>query len=80
MSWSRGSSRGLRRLFGEIACGFEEEWADGVRDRPDMSKNLLRHLVDILVAVIEESGSIPSGVMDCIVSQFTDYASVSEVD
>jgi sister-chromatid-cohesion protein PDS5 len=42
-----------------------------------MSKNLIRHLVDILVAVVEESSSIPSGVMDCIVSQFTDFASVS---
>jgi len=42
-----------------------------------MSKNLIRHLVDILVAVVEESSSMPSGVMDCIVSQFTDFASVS---
>ena len=42
-----------------------------------MSKNLIRHLVEILVAVVEESSSIPSGVLDCIVGQFETYGMVS---
>ena len=42
-----------------------------------MSKNVIRHLTDILVCLIEESPTIPSGVMDCIIGQFTEYASVS---
>ena len=38
--------------------------------RPDMSKNLIRHMYDILSALIEEAPAIPAGVMDCIISQF----------
>lgn len=41
-----------------------------------MNKTLIRHLVDILVACLEESASIPSGVMDILIGQFKDYASV----
>jgi sister-chromatid-cohesion protein PDS5 len=42
-----------------------------------MSKTLVRHLRDILVALIEEASPIPSGVMDCIIAQFEAQAHVS---
>ena len=42
-----------------------------------MSKNVIRYMVSILVAVVEECGAIPSGVMDCIIDQFERYAKVS---
>ena len=35
-----------------------------------MSKNLIRHMYDILAVLIEEANSIPAGVMDCIINQF----------
>ena len=38
--------------------------------RPDMSKNLIRHMYDILAVLIEEAQSIPAGVMDVIIKQF----------
>ncbi|WVQ83257.1 hypothetical protein IAT38_005396 [Cryptococcus sp. DSM 104549] len=43
--------------------------------RPDMNKTLMRFMRDILVAIIEEAASLPAGVMDCLVSQFENYAS-----
>lgn len=42
-----------------------------------MSKNVIRHLTEILVCLLEESPTVPSGVMDCIIGQFDEYASVS---
>ncbi|WWD07643.1 hypothetical protein V865_005744 [Kwoniella europaea PYCC6329] len=47
--------------------------------RPDMNKTLIRHLRDILVSLIEEAHQIPQGVMDCLISQFENYASRPEV-
>lgn len=35
-----------------------------------MSKNLIRHMYEILSVLIDEASSIPTGVMDCIISQF----------
>lgn len=45
--------------------------------RPDMSKTLIRHMRDILVALIEEASPIPSGVMDCIIARFEAQVEVS---
>lgn len=45
--------------------------------RPDMNKTLMRYMRDVLVAIIEEASSLPTGVMDCIIGQFEMYASVS---
>lgn len=42
-----------------------------------MSKNIIRHLVNILVAVLDEAASVPPGVMDCIIAQFENYSDVS---
>ena len=39
-----------------------------------MSKNLIRYMSQILIALLEESASIPSGVLDIIVDQFTNHA------
>ncbi|WWC86884.1 uncharacterized protein L201_001763 [Kwoniella dendrophila CBS 6074] len=47
--------------------------------RPDMNKTLIRYLRDILVALIEESSSLPQGVMDCLINQFENYATRPEV-
>nr|XP_018265446.1 uncharacterized protein I303_01812 [Kwoniella dejecticola CBS 10117]OBR87604.1 hypothetical protein I303_01812 [Kwoniella dejecticola CBS 10117] len=47
--------------------------------RPDMNKTLIRYLRDILVALIEEASQLPQGVMDCLISQFENYASKPEV-
>ncbi|OCF45868.1 hypothetical protein I317_00356 [Kwoniella heveanensis CBS 569] len=47
--------------------------------RPDMNKVLIRHLRDILVALIEESTSIPSIGMDCIIEQFELFSSKPDV-
>nr|XP_019008459.1 uncharacterized protein I206_07018 [Kwoniella pini CBS 10737]OCF47240.1 hypothetical protein I206_07018 [Kwoniella pini CBS 10737] len=47
--------------------------------RPDMNKTLIRYLRDILVALIEEASQLPQGVMDCLISQFENYASRPEV-
>ena len=44
--------------------------------RPDMSKNVIRHLGEILVCLVEEATTIPAGVMDCIIGQFTEFANV----
>ncbi|RXK35355.1 hypothetical protein M231_07377 [Tremella mesenterica] len=52
-----------------LVARFFQDFMDIIR--PDMSKNLIRYMVDILVVLIEESASIPSGVMDCIIEQFT---------
>lgn len=42
-----------------------------------MSKNIIRHLTNILIALVEESSAVPQGVMDVIIDQFTKHASVS---
>jgi hypothetical protein len=43
-----------------------------------MSKNIVRHMISILVAIFEEdAGAVPAGVMDCIIEQFSKYAEVS---
>lgn len=42
-----------------------------------MNKQLIRNLVSILVEVLNEADSVPSGVMDCVLNQFESYASVS---
>ncbi|WVF69779.1 hypothetical protein IAT40_004558 [Kwoniella sp. CBS 6097] len=47
--------------------------------RPDMNKVLIRHLRDILVALVEESTSIPSGVMDCLIEQFELFSAKPDV-
>jgi len=52
-------------------------WVMELTDRPDMSKNVIRHLADILVCLVDEATAVPAGVMDCIISQFTQFASVS---
>ena len=44
--------------------------------RPDMSKNVIRHLGEILVCLVEEATTIPAGAMDCIIGQFTEFANV----
>ncbi|OXM77000.1 sister chromatid cohesion protein PDS5 [Cryptococcus neoformans Bt63] len=46
--------------------------------RPDMNKTLMRYMRDVLVAIIEEASSLPTGVMDCIIGQFEMYASKPE--
>ncbi|ORY30387.1 armadillo-type protein [Naematelia encephala] len=57
----------------DLVTGFFENFVQIVRS--DMSKNIIRHLVNILVALVEESSVIPSGVLDCIINQFETYAS-----
>jgi hypothetical protein len=42
-----------------------------------MSKNVIRHLTEILVCLVDEAIAIPPGVMDCIIGQFTEFANVS---
>lgn len=42
-----------------------------------MSKNLIRHMRDIMVELLEEASSVPPGVMDCIISQFENQDDVS---
>lgn len=42
-----------------------------------MSRNLFKHLVMILTIIIEEVATVPSGIMDCIITQFENYAEVS---
>lgn len=44
-----------------------------------MSKNLLRFLHEILTALIEESPTLPDGVLDCLLSQIETYAEVSSL-
>ena len=46
-------------------------------DRPDMSKSVIRHLGEILVCLVDEAQVVPAGVLDCIIGQFTEFASVS---
>jgi hypothetical protein len=45
--------------------------------RPDMSKSVIRHLGEILVCLVDEAQVVPAGVLDCIIGQFTEFASVS---
>ena len=73
---SRVSSTVSSRLSGKRGNLDGRDWAWGLAytDRSDMSKNIIRHLVNILVAVVEESASIPSQVMDCIIDQFENHA------
>lgn len=42
-----------------------------------MSKNLIRHMRDIMIELLEEASSVPSGVMDCIINQFESQSQVS---
>jgi sister-chromatid-cohesion protein PDS5 len=42
-----------------------------------MSKSVLRHLGEILVCLVDEAQVVPAGVLDCIIGQFTEFASVS---
>ncbi|WWD21518.1 hypothetical protein CI109_106004 [Kwoniella shandongensis] len=60
----------------ELIEGFFTGFMDIIR--PDMSKTVIRYLRDILVALAEESATLPAGVMDCIISQFETYASKPE--
>lgn len=41
-----------------------------------MSKSVIRHLGEILVCLVDEAHQVPAGVLDCIIGQFTEYASV----
>ena len=41
-----------------------------------MGKTVIRYLVNVLAAIVDESATIPSGVMDCIIDQFEKYSSV----
>jgi hypothetical protein len=50
------------------------------RGRSDMNKTLLGYMVDILTALVDECASIPSGVMDCLITQFENAAEVSSSD
>jgi sister-chromatid-cohesion protein PDS5 len=52
----------------------EGTWLTG---RNDMSKSLIRHMRDIMIELLEEASSVPSGVMDCIISQFEGRIGVS---
>lgn len=45
--------------------------------RPDISKTLLRYLQDIVVSLVEESPTLPDGVLDFILSQVKAYQEVS---
>lgn len=45
-----------------------------------MSQRMIKHMRDILVALIDETSAIPSGVMDCIIGQFQDAKEVSSSD
>jgi sister-chromatid-cohesion protein PDS5 len=42
-----------------------------------MSKSVIRHLGEILVCLVDEAQVVPAGVLDCIIGQFTEFASVS---
>jgi sister-chromatid-cohesion protein PDS5 len=42
-----------------------------------MSKNVIRHLTEILVCLVDEATAMPAAVMDCIIGQFADFATVS---
>ncbi|KAK1921574.1 armadillo-type protein [Papiliotrema laurentii] len=57
----------------EIVTGFFEGFVKIIRS--DMSKNIIRHLTNILIALVEESSAVPQGVMDVIIDQFTKHAS-----
>lgn len=41
-----------------------------------MGRGLLKHLIEILATLLDESTSIPQGVMDVIMSQFQENGSV----
>jgi len=41
-----------------------------------MSKNIIKHLTIILICLLDESTTVPSGVLDCIIDQFSNHASV----
>lgn len=42
-----------------------------------MSKNLLRFMHEILTALIEESATLPEGVLEVLLNQLDAYAEVS---
>lgn len=47
--------------------------------RADMGRGLLKHLIEILATLLDESTSIPQGVMDVIMSQFQENGSVCPI-
>lgn len=53
----------------ELVTTYFESFVEVVRT--DMNKNLIRNLASILVEVLNESETVPTGVMDCILAQFT---------
>jgi len=64
----------LPRSLGKLSLSVCPNEAD---DRPDMSKSVIRHLGEILVCLVDEAQVVPAGVLDCIIGQFTEFASVS---
>lgn len=45
--------------------------------RPDISKTMLRFLQEIVVSLVEESATMPPGVLDCLLGQVTGSKDVS---
>jgi hypothetical protein len=41
-----------------------------------MSKNVIRHMTEILVCLVDEATAVPPAVMDCIIAQFDEFANV----
>ncbi|WOO80532.1 Sister chromatid cohesion protein pds5 [Vanrija pseudolonga] len=60
----------------DLITTYFESFVDIVR--PDMSKNLIRHLSSILTEVLNETESVPSGVMESIFSQFETHGSTPD--
>ena len=71
-SSSRNSSRALFR-----SSGGSSRQCKPLISRSDMSKNIIKHLTIILTCLLDESSTVPPGVLDCIIDQFTNHASVS---
>ncbi|GHJ87283.1 hypothetical protein NliqN6_3685 [Naganishia liquefaciens] len=57
----------------EGADGLVKEYVQGMLSiaRPDVSKTMLRFLQEIVVSLVEESATIPAGVLDCLLGQVT---------
>jgi hypothetical protein len=66
---------GLSRSSGQLLVPCSSQ-GEKLIDRPDMSKNVIRHMTEILVCLVDEATAVPPAVMDCIVAQFDEFATV----
>jgi hypothetical protein len=57
--------------------GYSLKAANSISHRPDISKTMLRFLQEIIAALVEESATMPAGVLDCLLGQITGNKDVS---